>query len=146
MRIDLPANPAGDIRKQSCQISQSDLAHNHEIYVTMRFFFLACERSEYKSYFYAFPVAQRIFYHIHQAARLQDKGPDVRVKRMGGIGPIINSIAVPYSGDDIETLELLQFRLYGADGETGLALDLAHVERRIGDDSKKDAKDFRPDF
>jgi hypothetical protein len=51
---------------------------------------------------------------------------------MRSVCPIVNTIPISHPGDDIETLELLQFRLHGADGKTGSSLNLSHVKRCIG--------------
>jgi len=70
------------------------------------------KRSEYKGYPDVFFITDGMFDYICQGACLEEAFPDVRVKGMGGVCPIINTISVLHSGEDIETLEFLQFRLY----------------------------------
>jgi hypothetical protein len=85
-----------------------------------------------------------MFDYICQATCLENKFPDVRVKEMGGVCPVINTVSVLHPpGDDIETLEFFQFRLYSAYGKTGPSLNLPHVERRIGSNPEEVAKNSR---
>src|SRR5450759_4391579 len=146
MGVDLPADFSGDIHQQTRQLSQSDITDDHEIDVAIGVFLLSGERTKYEGYLDAFFIAQGILDHIRQAARLEDEFTDRSVKRVGGICPVINTIPVLHPGDNIETMEFLEFRLHSADGKTGSSLNFTHMECCLWLNSKEIAKDLRSDF
>jgi len=146
MGVDLPADFSGDIHQQARQLSQSDITDDHKIDIAAGLFLLSGERPKYEGDPDVCFVAKGIYDNICKSACLEDEGADFGVKGMRSVCPIVNTIPVSHPGDDIETLEFLQFRLHGADGKTGSSLDLSHVERRVGRNAEEIAKDLRSDF